>query len=230
MQKTRRFTTLRAGEAVALNMPDAYLTASVDDSPEPVRSQIKCWLKRPGPGVWICGRSGAGKTRTATAIALELFRRGEDVMSVWWPDCFWRLRNHRAGIISQDEALGWLILPPVLLLDEISSLFMYWPLAADFRPVLKMRAEAGRQTIYTSHISISDYISFCDSEASNYLSGFTTLNLPPRSANTRDWTRDEVYELKMIAGKMIQRGWLTPEEACLEVPRRIARLKQAPVF
>jgi hypothetical protein len=134
------------------------------------------------------------------------------------------------GLISEDEALGRLMVPPVLLLDEISAFFMYWPLAADFRPVLKMRAEAGRPTIATSHISILDYVSFCDSEASNYLSGFITLKLPPRSKRTQDWTRCESYELRVIAQEMIQQGWLTPGAASLEVPRRIARLKGEPVF
>ena len=32
--------TLRDGETLAWNMPDLYLTASVDECPEPVRSQI----------------------------------------------------------------------------------------------------------------------------------------------------------------------------------------------
>jgi hypothetical protein len=134
------------------------------------------------------------------------------------------LRDRRKGLLS-DIVLDALIAPSVLVLDEISHMFFHWPLAADLGPVFRARVEAKKPTIISSNIDVADYITFCDSQASDYLSGFLSLKFPHGMAWPADWTALANGELAMYVREMIELGWLTPEVWSTEVPRRLARLK-----
>jgi hypothetical protein len=217
--------TLRAGGAVAKDIPVQYLSAKVDECQSAVRPSIEKWLESPSLGLWFWGKSRCGKSQTACAVALELFRRGQDVLAVSYWDLFYLLRDHKTGHLSREALLDSLAKPSVLVLDEISYLLWLWPLAPLLRPVFKARAEAKKPTIVTSSISISDYVSFCDCEALDYLSEFKSLQFLEGVRWDKDLTLVASRQLVIFAEMMMAAGWLSEQERNREALRRLDFLK-----
>ena len=187
--------------------------------------KFRHWLAHPGLGLWLWGKSEGGKSKAACAVALDLFRRGQNVVVVTHHNLFSWLKDRRMGLLSDKAVLDGLIAPSVLLLDELSQMFFHWPLAADLRPIFRARVAARKPTIITSNGDIEDYISFCDSQASDYLSGFLSLKFPTCMEWPAAWTVLASHDLRDRVEMMIQAGWLTPEARSIEIPRRLARLK-----
>jgi hypothetical protein len=224
-----KFVTLRRGEIFARNIPAQYQNASVDECQSHTRDEIKKWLENQGLGLWLWGKSRCGKSQTACAVALELFRRGLDVLAVPYWTLFYTLRDHRAGRLSDEALLASLVNPSVLVLDEISYLLCLWPLAPDLRPVFKARAESKKPTIVSSNISIADYASFCDCEATNYLSEFKALRFLGGVRWDKALTWAASHQLFTFGELMVRAGWLTDQERIAGVMRRLDWLKSLEV-
>ena len=233
------------GDAVARGIPEIFRESRIEDCPESVRPKIEEWLKNPGPDLWLWGQSESGKSKIACAIALELLRRGMDVLGVK-STALCRALIDRRGIATMDAilpplhsfkfyspvsescaylAIEGLVKPSVLILDDLSMFFWFWPLAADLRPIFEARMRDGKITIVTSNLSVRDYIWFCDDEAITYLRNFTVINCPPGLPIQREAMMLMCKELVTSWEWMVKIGWLKPQDVGELVPR-IRRIKQ----
>ncbi len=123
-----------------------------------VLTKVSEFIDRPiGPGYYIYGDVGVGKTYLTTAITNELAKKGKKIAYVHVPTLASTLRGLISQRISLDGILYKLKYVDVLVMDDIGAESVTdWFRDEILLSILNFRMEANKSCFYTSNLSIEE--------------------------------------------------------------------------
>lgn len=155
---------------VVMDFPRTLINIEVSDilaKDEPVEymmivAEVASYLdKKSGPGYYIHGEVGVGKTYLMSAITNELAKSGMSVAFVHTPT----LSNDLKSMISRHESIDTLLYrlknADVLVLDDIGSEGVSDWLRDDILlSILNYRMESNKTCFYTSNLSLDELLNY----------------------------------------------------------------------
>lgn len=153
---------------IVMDFPDTLINVSVSDIlaiDEPMEykmlvAEVAEYLENPeGPGFYIHGDVGVGKTYLMSAISNELVRMGKKVAFVHTPT----LSNNLKGMMSRYESFDTLLYRlknvDVLVFDDIGSENVSdWWRDDILLSILNYRMESNKSCFFTSNLSMNELL------------------------------------------------------------------------
>ncbi len=142
------------------NVPAGYRDTEIDQLPNKVATNVVLNWKCEGTGLYMMGKTGSGKTRTAYLLARRLIEQERKVMitrgAIFYRDVVGRTMPN--GIEGFDEWLDKILNVGVLIIDEVEKLKFTTRVENEFFDLLEHRTSNRLPLIFTSNVTVSKLV------------------------------------------------------------------------